>query len=155
MPVAVPVAPTRRALAELLAEARARTILLVSPLNPEQMTSERDDGLGSVLGQLRRIVQFESGELLDQPEDQDVRSYDEWFDWMMDLRERVLQQLDAAELSGESPLVERCRMALEHEYRAGETILEIIQLRAEPYAAPNRRRLPRGRRLADPGYMVR
>jgi gamma-glutamyl hercynylcysteine S-oxide synthase len=155
MPVAVPVAPTRRALAELLAEARARTVLLVSPLNAEQLSSDAPDGLGSVLGQLRSVVQFEAGELLDENENRDLHSYDEWFDWMVDVRERVLQQLDGADLSGESPVAQRCRMVLDHEYRAGETILEVIHRRGEPYIPTSRRRLPRGRRLADPGYMVR
>src|SRR3954447_18653520 len=155
MPVAVPVASTRRALAELLAEARARSVLLVSPLNTEQLSTDAPDGLGSVLGQLRQVVQFEAGELLEEPEDRDVHSYDEWFDWMLDVRERALQQLDGADLSAESLVAQRCRTVLEHEYRAGETILEIIQRRGEPYIPTSRRRLPRGRRLADPGYMVR
>src|SRR4051794_27103042 len=155
MPVAVPVAPTRRALAELLAEARARTVLLVSPLNTEQLSTDAPDGLGSVLGQLRHIVQFEIGELLDEVEDRDLHSYDEWFDWMVEARERVLQQLDGADLSAGSPAALRCRAVLEHEYRAGEPIREITHRGGEPYIPTNRRRLPRGRRLADPGYMVR
>src|SRR3954464_12261448 len=108
MPVAVPVASTRRALAELRAEARARTVLLVSPLNTEQLSTDAPDGLGSALRQLRRIVQFEAAELLDDVEDRDLHSYDEWFDWMVEVRERVLQQLDCADLFAESPVAQRC-----------------------------------------------
>src|SRR3954447_26777955 len=121
MPVAGPVAPSRRALAELLAEARARTVLLVSHLNTEQLSTDAPDGLGSVLGQLRRVVQGEAGELLDEAEDRDLPWYDERVAWMVEERERVLQQLDSADLSGESPVAQRCRMVLEHEYRASET----------------------------------
>jgi iron(II)-dependent oxidoreductase len=44
---------------------------------------------------------------------------------------------------------------LEHEYHRGEAMLESLDARSEPYRPVQERRLPRGRRLADPGMMVR
>ena len=155
MPVAGPIAPTRRALIELLAEARARTLLIVSPLTAAQIATPVSPELDSVLSQLQRITQFEAAWLLNETPDHKFASYDEWFDWMMDLRQRVLEHLDSADLTGGSSAAERCRLVLEHEYRGGETILEAIHLLSEPYTPPERRSLPRGRRLADPGFMAR
>lgn len=156
MQVAGPSAPTRRALAEQLAEARARTLLLVSPLSHELLTLRPDPAVDSVLAQLERIIHFEMRIVLGLTSKAAIGSYDEWFDLMMDMRQRVLERIDQAgsELD-ESGLEQRYRLVLEHEYRRGEAILEILQLSGEPYELPESRPLPRGRRLADPGFMVR
>jgi iron(II)-dependent oxidoreductase len=156
MPVAGPSAPTRRVLAELLAEARARTILLVTPLSHEAMTECPDPAVGSVLAELQRILGFEIRILLGGDGAASRESYDEWFDAMMDVRQRVLEQMDqAASGSDLGALEERYRLVVEHEYRRGEAILEILQLRGEPYPLPQMRPLPEARRLADAGFMVR
>ena len=156
MPAAGPVAPTRRAFAELLAEARTRTVLLVSSLSGEQISRQPDPDVGSVLSELERIIAFEARMLLDDPGSLPrIASYDEWFDVMTDVRQRALQHLDQLEL-GDDPLWhDRLRLVLEHEYRRDESILESLQAGGDPYRPHEERRLPRGRRLADPGFMAR
>jgi iron(II)-dependent oxidoreductase len=143
-------------LAELLAEARARTLLLVGPLSNEEMSRRPDPAVNSVLAELERIVRFEERWLLDSSRDSSFGSYDEWFDSMMDVRQQVLDRLDQADVAADGlPLVERYRMVLEHEYLRGEAILETLQVQGDPYNPPQHRTLPRGRRLADPGFMAR
>jgi iron(II)-dependent oxidoreductase len=155
MPAAGTLIPSRRAYAELLAEARARTLLLVTPLSPEEMVHQPEADVGSVLAELERIVGYEERWLLDEAEPQSVTTYDEWFDRMTEVRQRVLQRLDEMDLGDEAALGQRYRRVLEHEYQRGEAILEILQVRGEPYTPAAERRLPRGRRLADPGIMAR
>lgn len=157
---------SRRHLVELLAEARARTILLVSSLNDEQMLSQPDDSVRPVIQELALILRFERRWLSEalggapgaEPPFTSLRptSYDEWFDAMMEVRQRSLDRLDAVdEPSPARSLGHRCRLVLEHEYRRDEAILESLQLQQQPYRAPRRTTLPRGRRLADPGIMAR
>jgi iron(II)-dependent oxidoreductase len=157
MPVsAEPTVPTRRIVAELLAEARARTLLLVSPLSNEEMSRRPNSAVNSVLAELERIVRFEERWLLDASRDSSIVSYDEWFDSMMDVRQRVLERLGEADLVVDRPSMGvRYRMVLEHEYQRGEAILETLQAQGDPYNPPQPRRPPRGRCLADPGFMVR
>jgi len=151
------IAPTRRALAELLAEARARTVLLAGSLDDRALAFQPTPEVRSVLSELDRIVRYEQQLLLDDSdhEHQAPGSYDDWFDRMTEVRERVLQQLEPADLGEGSPAAERYRRVLEHEYRRGESILETLQLLGELYTPVQERPLPRGRRLADPGIMAR
>ena len=156
MPVAGPTAPTRRAFAELLAEARTRTVLLVSALSAEQISSQPDAEADSVLSELERIVLFEERLLVENPGHRPgIESYDEWFDVMTDVRQRALQRLNELDLGDDPVSQDRFRLVLEHEYRRCESILESLQARGDPYRPHQERRLPRGRRLADPGMMVR
>ena len=73
---------------------------------------------------------------------------------MTDIRQRVLQLLEQADPANQA-LSLKLQRVLEHEYRRGEAILEILQALGESYTPVQRRPLPRGRRLADPGIMVR
>jgi iron(II)-dependent oxidoreductase len=160
MPVTVATnLPTRRALAELLAEARARTLLLVSPLSHEAMSRRPDPAVNSVLAELERVLRFEERWLLDTSRDSSINSYDEWFDSMMDVRQAVLERLGEAVGEGDDTpalsMADRCRMVLEHEYQRGEAILEALQAQGDPYPASQQRTLPPGRRLADSGFMTR
>ena len=107
MLVAGSITPTRRALAELLAEARARTVLLVSSLDSRDLALEPAPEVGSVLSELDRIVHYEKRWLLDDPEHQPVGTYDEWFDLMTEVRQRVLQALEQADLLEQPRLAER------------------------------------------------
>lgn len=151
-----PLAPARRAFAELLAEARARTLWLVSPLSNQDIIREPHPQVDPILTDLERILRFEERWLLDAKGDWKVSSYDEWFDLMMEVRQRVLERLDEAELDADQSAARaRYRMVLEHEYQRGESILENLQSAAGLYLAAQRRPLPRGRRLADPGFMAR
>src|SRR5919109_1223825 len=92
----VTVSPTtspRRILAELLAEARARTLLLVTPLTEEELSRRADPAVHSVLAELERILRFEERWLLKSSRDSSIASYDEWFDSMMEVRQRVVEHL--------------------------------------------------------------
>jgi gamma-glutamyl hercynylcysteine S-oxide synthase len=150
------VTPARRVFAELLAEARARTLLLVSTLSGEQMARPPRAGVPSVLQALRSIVDFEQSMLLDEAVESRSETYDEWFDRMMDVRERALQLLGGMDAPSEDfRAFERHRIVLEHEYRMNEAILEALQCQGESYQVPHHRRLPLGRGIADPGFMVR
>ena len=150
----------RKRLAELLAEARSRTILLVSPVSDDSLNAQPDPAVHSVLQELSDILRFEDQWLAQGVEDPDYlafapNSYDEWFDAMVELRERSLERLELMHDSGSVlSLEQRCRLVLEHEYRRDEAILETLQLQPD-YRAPRRTALPRGRRLADPGFMAR
>src|SRR5215204_5796854 len=152
---------SRKRLAELLAEARARTVLLVSSVPDESIDTRPDPAVKSVLQELRDIMRFEDRWLARGSDDRESRStaeprsYDEWFDAMIEVRERSLERLESVQDEGVVPSVEhRCRLVLEHEYRRDEAILETLQLQPD-YRAPRRTALPRGRRLADPGMMAR
>jgi iron(II)-dependent oxidoreductase len=155
MPAVGSLAPTRRAFAELLAEARARTVLLVSPLSGDEMIQRPEPGVGSVLSELERIVRYEERWLLDEFQQQPAGSYDEWFDVMTDVRQRVLHRLEDTDLPDQLASIQRYRRVLEHEYQRGEAILEILQAGGDLYTPSQERRLPLGRRLADPGIMAR
>jgi gamma-glutamyl hercynylcysteine S-oxide synthase len=118
----------------------------VSPLSDEEMRQRPDPAVESILTELARIVDFERRWLLNDPAQSEPASYDEWFDAMMELRQRVVDALTAVELY---------RLVVEHEYRRNEAIFETLQCLDEPYRAPHHRPLPQGRGLADPGYMIR
>ncbi len=152
---------SRKRLAELLAEARARTVLLVSPVSEVGLHARPDEAVGSVLQELGQILRFELEWLAQEPEGggaeslPSFESYDEWFDAMLEIRERSLEQLESLhDLSSSPSMEDRCRLVLDHEYRRDEAILETLQLQPD-YRAPRRVLLPRGRRLADPGIMAR
>jgi iron(II)-dependent oxidoreductase len=147
-------APTRRSVIELLAEARARTLLIVSPLLGEQMQRRPEPTVEPVLTALSGIIHFEQHWLLDHRTYRQVESYDEWFDAMMDVRQSVLDRLDVGGVDP-VPAAERYHMVIEHEYRQNEAIFETLQSLGDPYRAPYHRSLPPGRALADPGYMTR
>ncbi|HEU5305133.1 MAG TPA: SUMF1/EgtB/PvdO family nonheme iron enzyme, partial [Gemmatimonadales bacterium] len=149
--------PSRRNLAELLAEARARTILLASPLSAEDQCAQPDPSVHPILRELDEIVRFEASWLLGSSSPAaESRSYDEWFDRMMEVRQAVLERLDPTDESTAAlPVESRARLVLEHEYRRDEALLETAQLLEAAYRAPRRVVLPRGRRLADPGVMAR
>ena len=140
---------SRRDLAELLAEARSRTVLLVSPLSDAELFLQPNKSVRSVMQELDDIIRFEGQWLAEEsPGEAGSGSYDEWFDRMVELRQRTLDRLDAVEGPG-------ARLVVEHEYRSCEAILETLQLLGDTYRAPRRTLLPRGRRLADPGAMAR
>src|SRR3954447_3046434 len=125
MHLAGPAAPTHRSVIEHLAEARARTILIVSTLSDEEMRQRCDPAVESILTELTRIIEFEQRWLLNEPPHAEPASYDEWFDTMTELRQRVIDRLDAAGGSVDAiPGVERYRLVLEHEYRRNEAIFE-------------------------------
>ncbi|HEU4698511.1 MAG TPA: ergothioneine biosynthesis protein EgtB [Gemmatimonadales bacterium] len=172
----------RRRLADLLREARERTLLLIAPLEEADLARQHDPLMGPILWDLGHIARFEElwltrnldgpvefGEMpgLFNPFEHPRRtrgalalpSLAETLRTMAEIRERVLERLETADLGGDAPLLRDgyvYRMVLQHEYQHDETILQTLRLKqGAPYRAPRALTPPAGRRLADPGTMVR
>jgi iron(II)-dependent oxidoreductase len=152
-------------LAELLEEARARTMLLLSPLSDEELRLQHDPLMSPVLWDLGHIAHFEElwltrnleGHIefvempgmfnpfehprstrgrLALPDLADCRTI------MDEIRGRVLERLAAADLDSPNPLLHDgyvYRMVLQHEYQHNETMLQTLQLKqGRPYSPPAR-----------------
>jgi iron(II)-dependent oxidoreductase len=166
---------TREDLAELLAEARARTFELIAPLPIDELFLQQDPLMSPIIWDIGHIGNFEElwlvrhfgGSL--QPE------YDAMYDAMKNPRstrdklplpayEKLLSYLDGvrsaalgylagADLDGSDPLLRDgylYRMILQHEYQHDETILATLQLKGgEPYHPSRRRELPPGNPAVD------
>jgi len=151
-------------LAARLAEARARTLLLVAPVSEEDLRRQHVPLMGPILWDLGHIAHFEELWLLDNLRG-DIRfgempgmfnpfehpratraslalpSYAEVLDTLAAVRNRVLAALERAPLDDPSiPLLHGgyvYNMVLQHEYQHDETILQTLQLKqGAPYAAP-------------------
>jgi iron(II)-dependent oxidoreductase len=144
------------AIADLLEEARRRTLELVEPLDEEQLNRVYSPLLSPLAWDLGHIANFEElwlvqtiggreplrGELgrfydaIESPRkirgelpilrDQELRAY------MADVRERSLDVLEDVDVSAESedPLLREgfvYEMLLAHEYQHGETMLQLLQ----------------------------
>src|ERR687896_192407 len=174
---------TSRIVADQLLEARARTMLLLSPLSDEDLRRQHDPLMSPILWDLGHIAHFEELWLtrnLDGPiEFVEMPGMYNPFEYprstrgalplpgleqcraiMDEIRGRVLARIEAADLDDSNPLLRAgyvYRMVLQHEYQHNETILQTLQLKlGTPYAPPARFDLPAapaGR--AAPGDMVR
>src|SRR5688500_4555816 len=158
-----------RPIADLLAEARARTMFLAAPLSDEDLHTQHDPLMSPILWDLGHIAHFEELWLtrnLDGPIEfvempgmynpfEHPRStrgtlplpgLDRCRDVMSEIRDRVLARLETADLDGEHPLLAGgyvYRMVLQHEYQHNETILQTLQLKlGAPYSPPARAELP-------------
>jgi iron(II)-dependent oxidoreductase len=168
-------------IAERLQEARARTLLLVSPLSDEELHAQHDPLMSPIIWDLGHIAHFEELWLtrnLDGPIEfvempglynpfehpRSVRGglplpeIDRCREIMDAIRSRVLARLAHTDTDDANPLVRDgyvFRMVLQHEYQHNETILQTLQLkRGTPYAPLERRGLPPALR-APSGEMVR
>lgn len=166
---------TCAAIADLLTEARARTLLLVAPLSEEDLRVQHDSLMSPIIWDLGHIAHFESvwldSNLLSggtgseglsgtfdpftNPRasrgDLELPSLSETLDELARVRNRVLHRLEEVDLSADQPLLRDgyvFRMVLQHEYQHNETILQTLQLKpGEPYHAP-RAFMPAARPLA-------
>lgn len=172
----------RRRLAGELEEARARTLLLVSPLGDEELHTQHDPLMSPVIWDLGHIAHFEELWLtrnLDGPIEfvempglynpfEHPRStrgalplpaLEHCREVMGGIRARVLARLETADLEAEHPLLAEgyvYRMVLQHEYQHGETILQTLQLKlGTPYRPAVRVELPPPSAAARSGRMVR
>jgi iron(II)-dependent oxidoreductase len=159
----------RQGLAEALAEARARTLLLVAPLSDEELHVQHDPLMSPILWDLGHIAHFEELWLtrnLDGPIEfvempglynpfEHPRSargalplpaFDRARAVMDEIRARVLARLEQADFGSANPLLAGgyvYRMVLQHEYQHNETILQTLQLkRGTPYSPAVRVALP-------------
>ncbi|HEU5170587.1 MAG TPA: ergothioneine biosynthesis protein EgtB [Gemmatimonadales bacterium] len=181
-PAATAADALRDTLAAELAEARDRTLLLVSGLSDADLNRQHDPLMSPVVWDLGHIAAFEElwltrnldgvieftempglynpfehprrvrGELR-LPGLEEVRAT------MQEIRARVLARLEEADLESGNPLLRDgyvYRMVLQHEYQHVETILQTLQLKGgAPYRPPMRREVPPGRTPAPPGAMAR
>ncbi len=152
---------TRAQIVELLTEARARTLLLVSSLSDEDLRLQHDPLMSPIVWDLGHIAHFEEVWLLENAAGDTTGSeglrgmYDpfrnprskraglalptgsEAGDFLGAVRRSVLDRLPELDLDAASPLLRHgfvFRMVLQHEYQHGETILQTLQLKqGEPY----------------------
>jgi iron(II)-dependent oxidoreductase len=175
-----PVEP--QALAELLLEARGRTLLLVAPLTDDELRAQHDPLMSPILWDLGHIAHFEdlwlsrnlSGpvEFVEMPGMYNPFEHPrskrgalplpglaECQAQMDEIRGRVLARLAITDLDGGHPLLREgyvYRMVLQHEYQHNETILQTLQLkRGRPYTPAARFELPPQRGRSARGEMVR
>ncbi|HEX2636677.1 MAG TPA: ergothioneine biosynthesis protein EgtB [Gemmatimonadales bacterium] len=150
----------RETIAARLLEARARTLLLVTPLGDDDLHRQHDPLMSPILWDLGHIAHFEELWLtrnLDGPVEfvempglynpfehpRSTRASLQLPDLagcrgiMDEIRSRVLARLDGADLDASSPLLRDgfvYQMVLQHEYQHGETMLQTLQLkRGAPY----------------------
>jgi gamma-glutamyl hercynylcysteine S-oxide synthase len=150
-------------LAALLAEARNRTLQLVSGLSDEDLHRQHDPLMSPIIWDLGHIAHFEELWLtqnLDGPIEFSempglynpfehprasraalpIPPISEMLGRLAEIRERVLERLDNIELDETNPLLAGgyvYHMVLQHEYQHNETILQTLQLKlGSPYRAP-------------------
>jgi len=149
----------------LLAEARARTLLLVAPLSEAELESQHDSIMSPIIWDLGHIGHFEEVWLVEKLVDSsgegeglrgiynpfenprstrgtlDLPGRRELMSYLTAVRRRVLEQLRAG--GGDEALLRDgfvYRMVLQHEYQHNETILQTLKLKkGEPYVAPRAR----------------
>jgi gamma-glutamyl hercynylcysteine S-oxide synthase len=172
----------RRHLADQLTEARARTMLLLSPLTDEELRTQHDPLMSPILWDLGHIAYFEElwltrnlqgaiqfvempglfnpfehprseRGLLPLPQLAHCREI------MDEIRERVLARLQTTDLDAHDPLLRDgyvYQMVLQHEYQHNETILQTLQLKqGRPYSPPSRYPLPPEGSALPEGQMSR
>lgn len=175
--------PTPGEMAALLAEARERTLLLVSPLDEGELRSQPSSLMSPILWDMGHIAHFEElwlvrnlegpvefGEMpgmfnpFENPRSTrgglDLPDLAGTLDTMTYVRRRVLDRLPGYRGDNGDPLLRAgyvFRMVAQHEYQHNETILQALQLREEaPYRAPRGLRPPASRPIsADAQGMVR
>ncbi|HEX6107662.1 MAG TPA: ergothioneine biosynthesis protein EgtB [Gemmatimonadales bacterium] len=179
---AAPGAIDVRTLREELREARARTLLLVTPLSDAELRMQHDPLMSPILWDLGHIAHFEELWLtrnLDGPiEFVEMPGMYNPFEHprstraglplpgmaqvravLDEIRGRVLARLDGLDPRADHPLLREgyvYRMVLQHEYQHNETILQTLQLKqGRPYSPPGRVPLPGPLRPPGAGKMVR
>jgi gamma-glutamyl hercynylcysteine S-oxide synthase len=177
---AAPSHPSKSKIAQLLAEARERTLLLISVLSDADLHMQHDPLMSPIIWDVGHIAHFEELWLtqnLDGPiEFSEMPGLYNPFEHpratraalplptlaqMMtrldEIRARVLDRLDKIEWNDNNPLLKGgyvYNMVLQHEYQHNETILQTLQLKkGDPYRAPRSTTFPR--RSLTAGGMVR
>jgi len=176
-------APSPREIAELLLDARARTLLLVGSVPESELMAQHNRLMSPIVWDLGHIAHFEElwlvrnlsgpvefGEMpgmfnpFENP--RSVRGQlqlpglGDSLDNMAETRRRVLAHLEnGGAPGGDDPLLRAgyvYRMVLQHEYQHNETILQALQLKEDPfYRAPRAIATPPGRPVpADADGMV-
>ena len=155
--------PSKQEIADLLTEARERTLLLISVLSDEDLHQQHDPLMSPIIWDVGHIAHFEELWLtqnLDGPIEFSempgiynpfehpratraslvLPTLAEMTKRLREIRGRVIDRLDSVEFDQENPLLRDgyvYNMVLQHEYQHNETILQTLQLkRGDPYRAP-------------------
>ena len=159
-------------IADLLAEARARTLELVGRVSEEDLLRQHDPLMSPIIWDLGHIAHFEEVWLLEKlaggaggteglrgiynpfetarADRGTLRlpTLEECLEFMAAVRRSVLDRLQTLDLSSTDPLLREglvFHLVLQHEYQHNETILQTLQLKqGEPYRAPRAYTLPAG-----------
>jgi gamma-glutamyl hercynylcysteine S-oxide synthase len=172
--------PSKNKIAQLLADARERTLLLISPLSDEDLRLQHDPLMSPIIWDIGHIAHFEELWLtqnLDGPiEFSEMPGLYNPFEHpratraalplpgmaqmrtrLDEIRSRVLDRLNSVKWDDNNPLLRGgyvYNMVLQHEYQHNETMLQTLQLkRGDPYRAPRSTAFPR--RSLTAGGMVR
>ena len=176
----IPTSPSATAskqeIANLLTEARERTLLLISHLSDEDLHQQHDPLMSPIIWDIGHIAHFEELWLtrnLDGPIEfsempgtynpfehpratrasLQLPTLPEMIERLNEIRARVLDRLESIELDDRKPLLRDgyvYHMVLQHEYQHNETILQTMQLKkGEPYRAPRVREFTAQRVLAN------
>lgn len=157
--------PSKQEIADLLTEARERTLLLISMLSDEDLHQQHDPLMSPIIWDVGHIAHFEELWLtqnLDGPIEFSempglynpfehpratraslaLPTLAEMMKRLREIRGRVLDRLDSVEFDEANPLLREgyvYNMVLQHEYQHNETILQTLQLKkGDPYRAPRR-----------------
>jgi len=179
IPTPTTAAISRQEIANLLAEARERTLLLVSSLSDEDLHCQHDPLMSPIIWDIGHIAHFEELWLtrnLDGPIEFSempgmynpfehpratraslaLPGLSESVGQLNEIRARVLERLESVELDPANPLLRDgyvYHMVLQHEYQHNETILQTLQLKkGDPYRAPRARTF--GPQRSSPKDMV-
>lgn len=160
---------SHRTIAKLLAEARARTLLLLAPLTDEDLSRQHDTLMSPILWDLGHIAHFEELWLtrnLDGPiEFVEMPGLYNPFEYprkergsltlpglaaikpiMEEIRDRVIQRLSTTDFGSQQALLRDgyvYQMVVQHEYQHNETMLQTLQLKhGDPYKPAVRFELP-------------
>jgi iron(II)-dependent oxidoreductase len=174
--------PAVARIADMLLDARERTLLLVAPLSDDDLRRQHDPLMSPIIWDLGHIAHFEELwltrnldgviEFAEMPglynpfeHPRRVRGalalpgLAEIRDTMADIRRRVLEKLDTVDLDGPNPLLHGgyvYSMVAQHEYQHNETILQTLQLKqGTAYPAPRDLALPPARDAGRFKGMVR
>lgn len=151
-------------IADLLMEARSRTLLLIAGVSEEDLRVQHDPLMGPIVWDLGHIAHFEDVWLLESLEagtdgseglrgmynpfenprgvraELPLPNLPECLDFMAGMRRAVLDRVPALDLAASDPLLRDgfvFRMVLQHEYQHNETMLQTLQLKGgEPYRPP-------------------
>ena len=157
--------PSKQKIADLLTEARDRTLLLISGLSDEDLHQQHDPLMSPIIWDVGHIAHFEELWLtqnLDGPikfsempglynpfehpratrASLALPTLSQMMERLAEIRRRVLERLDTVEFDESNPLLRDgyvYNMVLQHEYQHNETILQTLQLKkGTPYRAPRK-----------------
>ena len=165
MPPHISAPPSKQEIADLLTEARERTLLLISGLSDEDLHRQHDPLMSPIIWDVGHIAHFEelwltqnldgAIEFSEMPGMYNpfehpratraalaLPTLTQMMERLAEIRSRVFDRLEALEWNDDNPLLKGgyvFNMVLQHEYQHNETILQTLQLKkGEPYRPPSR-----------------